>query len=97
MRIVIAIPWCRWPPTMALPTTQRAQQMGPQRGNNQKTYKMVGNILDKHFLSILVSVVYAHARSIPSEKCDVIYFFKALRFFCWGPWGAPIANAEQEQ
>ena len=39
--VVIAIPWCRWPPTMALPTALWAQQMCPQRGNNQKN----GNFL----------------------------------------------------
>ena len=51
--IVIAIPWCRWPPTMELPMALRASPMGQNHVNIQKVDKMVG----KNFILVLLTTL----------------------------------------
>ena len=55
--IVIAIPWCRWPPTMELPMALRASPMGQNHVNIQKVDKMVGKNFILVLLTTLVCVV----------------------------------------
>ena len=50
---MIAIPCCRWTPTMALPMALRAPKMDPQRLNNNKKQKVVG----KNFILVLLTTL----------------------------------------
>ena len=61
----IALSWCRWTPTTALPIAWRFwRSPGAQnQGCTQKTYNMVGDILDTLFLTTLTSAVYANSSS----------------------------------
>ena len=59
MRIVIAIPWSRWTPTMVLPKVLWAQQMGHNYPNTQKVDQMVGKNLISGLLAVLKHQVYA--------------------------------------
>ena len=54
---MIAIPCCRWTPTMALPKALRAPKMDPQRLNNNKKQKVVGKNFILVLLTTLVCVV----------------------------------------
>ncbi len=54
---MIAIPWCRWPPTMAMPMALRASPMGQNHVNIQKVDKMVGKKFILVLLTTLVCVV----------------------------------------
>ena len=54
---MIAIPCCRWTPTMALPMALRASPMGQNHVNIQKVDKMVGKNFILVLLTTLVCVV----------------------------------------
>ena len=54
---MIAIPCCRWTPTMALPKALRAPKMDPQRLNNNNKQKVVGKNFILVLLTTLVCVV----------------------------------------
>jgi len=59
MRIVIAIPWSRWTPTMALPKALWAQQKGHNYPKTQKVDKMIGKNFISGLLIMLRRPVYA--------------------------------------
>ena len=51
---------------------------GQKQGNNQKTYKMVGNNLDMHVLSTLARSAYANSPSQPIFSVLISYFSGTL-------------------
>ena len=50
----------------------------PSAGSTQKTYKMVGNILDTHLLATLTRAVYAKSPSQWMKSVITRYFFRTL-------------------
>ena len=54
----------------------------PNQGSTQKTYKMVGEILDTHLLATLTRAVYANSPSQWVKSVITRYFFRTPYLLC---------------
>ena len=59
----------------------------PSAGSTQKTYKMVGDILDTHLLATLTRAVYAKSPSQWMKSVITRYFFRT-------PYGIVISGTQ---